>query len=106
MTRKHGLTVDNLLSVTYVTPQAQIKSVDEPRTWRFTNHIHKAMKFDDFMMAYDFYKTQSARRPFRSDGNPNRPLSLGVCASRRAPSLDLFKKPSTSVSRWPDGNAA
>ena len=54
---------------------AQIKSVDEPRTWRFTNNPRKAMKFDDTLEAYNFYKTQSLRRPFRRDGNPNRPLT-------------------------------
>ena len=54
---------------------AEIKSVDDAYSWRFTNKLDDAMKFADFMMAYDFWQTQSLRRPFRSNGKPNRPLT-------------------------------
>jgi hypothetical protein len=41
----------------------------------FTKHIEDAMPFADFGAAMDFWRRQSAVRPVRPDGKPNRPMT-------------------------------
>jgi len=42
---------------------------------RWTNDRDKAKRFASFMDVMDCWKAQSRKRPFRSDGRPNRPLT-------------------------------
>lgn len=41
----------------------------------FTPDVAKAMKFDSISDAVECWKRQSKKRPLRSDGEPNRPLT-------------------------------
>jgi hypothetical protein len=41
----------------------------------FTIHKDKALRFADLTSAFEAWKTQSKTRPFREDGEPNRPLT-------------------------------
>jgi len=41
----------------------------------FTDDKSKAMKFKDFVEAWELWRKQSALRPTRPDGKPNRPLT-------------------------------
>ena len=52
-----------------------VPDIDLPATWRFTDSRKKAVRFDSFEGALDFYRTQSIYRPRRDDGKPNRPLT-------------------------------
>ena len=62
---------------------ATIKDIDEPCAWRFTKAPNKAKRFADIAEALEFYRTQSARRPLRDDGRPNRPLAAFIATFTR-----------------------
>lgn len=49
----------------------------------FTNDIDEAKKFDGFIECAAFWKTQSTVRPFRADGEPNRPFTASTVAIER-----------------------
>ena len=42
---------------------------------RWTDDVSKALRFETFTDAATAWKTQSKKRPFRDDGEPNRPLT-------------------------------
>ena len=53
-----------------------ITDIDSPCTWAFTAHASKAKRFKDCEEAMELYHMQSIQHPLRSDGKPNRPLTI------------------------------
>ena len=53
-----------------------ITDIDYPCTWAFTAHAAKAKRFKDCEEAMELYHMQSIQHPLRSDGKPNRPLTI------------------------------
>jgi hypothetical protein len=53
---------------------ADVEAFDGGGDATFTADPAKAMKFESFEAATEFWR-QSERRPFRADGKPNRPLT-------------------------------
>jgi hypothetical protein len=51
----------------------------------WTDDPAKAMRFEDSMAAFQFWKTQSTTRPIREDGKPNRPLTAHTVTIEKAP---------------------
>lgn len=41
----------------------------------WTDDVSKALRFDKASQAIEFWRQQSRARPFRHDGQPNRPLT-------------------------------
>ena len=52
---------------------------------RWTDDSAKALRFDTFTDAATAWKTQSRKRPFRDDGEPNRPLTAYSVTIERLP---------------------
>ena len=52
---------------------------------RWTDDVSKALTFETFTDAATAWKTQSKKRPFRDDGEPNRPLTAYSVTIERLP---------------------
>lgn len=68
-------------------PDWQPPGYDGPQVGRatFTSDPAEALQFTDVAAAMDFWKKPSTRRPLRSDGKPNRPLTAYTVEVRPAP---------------------
>lgn len=60
-------------------PQLWLESFEDSPDGRgravITPHRERAMVFDSFAQAFDYWRQESKFQPLRSDGKPNRPLT-------------------------------